>query len=288
MKIQISFILRIFLFYLSSGAYASDVGSLIESIGQNSVFTIPQTAMEMNQLISLGEPAVDEIVEKLNNPKTPIQQQWNLTFVLGKIGSSKAIPGLINNLKTTDNDWQRGEVYSALLEIGEQSINSLIIIVKDELSNINSTEIVRHPAAYAARALGYLGAKQASEDIRTLLQNEYNFSLNRNGRWGATPYIKQMLMDALILLGDLDSVPLIEEMIKNDIDVNNGIAQKSKERFNFLANGKNPFEIYKPLNYKDPKRVYISSYTGGTRVDRDAENGALVNYEVIPAGSTSK
>lgn len=286
--IRNSLIIGLFTVFIGLNALAENPNDLMARIGSDSIFSNPEVAKAMNQLIALGEPAVESIINKINDPKTPIQQQWYLARVLGKIKSPKAIPGLILNLKSTDNNSQRISVTSALIEIGETATTPLLAVIRSELANLDSTKVVNYPTAYIAYALGHLQAKEGKKDIHELLAKEFAYSLNRNGRWGATPHIKEMLMESLVRLEATESISLIEEMIAKDQDVNSGAAQEIKVKFGYILNGKNPFVIYMPLGSINPNRIYISTYSGGGRTDSDAETGETIQYKIIAAGSVAK
>jgi HEAT repeat protein len=172
-------------------AYADDVDSLVARISTSFNDWAAQAKAE-NKLIAMGDAATGRLTQMLNDPGASDQTQWSIAMVLGKIGSSKAVPALASNLEATNNDWERGVVASALTSIGTSSADSMLAILAKRNNEIKAGAVFGPeaiPASKAASVLGKIGDQRAVDSIIALLQAEYDTSLADKSRWGATPYL---------------------------------------------------------------------------------------------------
>lgn len=112
----------------------------------------------------IGEPAVQPLINALNNPNKNIRRYS--ARVLGNMGNEKAIEPLIQNLRD-DNKWVRRETSGALSKMGDPAIEPLIHLLDD------SDWKVRGGAAWA---LGGIASKRAVEPlIKSLLEDDNGF-----------------------------------------------------------------------------------------------------------------
>lgn len=93
---------------LSFAASADDINSIV--LTETAMLELRRDTCEdvisMNKLITLGEPAVQILIDVLGNPRNGLKMKWGVAQVLGEIGSKKAIPALQQALKS-DNEWLR-------------------------------------------------------------------------------------------------------------------------------------------------------------------------------------
>ena len=184
-----------------------------------------------------------------------------LTSILGNIGSEKAIDALIKNLENTDNDWQRGMVTSALIEIGKGSIPALKAIIEKSLREPIKSNNQNINSGNAALALAHLGVKDSSANILELLKKVNEDDAKGTSHWGATPGIQKDLMRALVLLGNSSAQTTFETMAKSDrVPGVIFAAEEAQKALAFVRQGKNPYDVVVPEKPLDPKRHYSRVY----------------------------
>ena len=92
------------------------IRKLVDQLGSND----PRERMEArNELVAIGDAAVDEIVESFGSGQQ--QTRWEAAHCLRKIGSERAIPALVTEIEeaNTDVGWLAAE---GLIAIGEKSL----------------------------------------------------------------------------------------------------------------------------------------------------------------------
>jgi len=103
-----------------------NVARLIENLKDTDELVQVQTT---EMLVEIGEPAVDQLIDALNDEDKNIRQ--GAAKVLGLIGDEKAINPLITLMKD-DNKWVRRAASGALSNMGESSVGPLIQTLEDE------------------------------------------------------------------------------------------------------------------------------------------------------------
>lgn len=155
----------------------------------------------VNDLVEIGEPAVEPLINLLKDEK------WRVRYIsaetLGEIGDSKAVEPLIDSLND-ENNGVRSNSIIALVEIGKPSVEPLIDILDD-----NNW----HMKWQAAEALGEIGDKKAIQPLIKILNNE-------------NPWVRKTAANALGSLGDECAVkPLRALLDDNDSDVREAAAK---------------------------------------------------------------
>jgi bilin biosynthesis protein len=138
----------------------NNIERLIQTLGDDDELVIVQASELLEEL---GEPAVDPLIDALNNPNKNIRRYS--AHVLGEIGDEKAIEPLIQSL-SDDNKWVRRETSGALSKMGDPATQPLIKLLD------NPDWKIRGGAAWA---LGRIGNKKAVEPLIKSLQDESGF-----------------------------------------------------------------------------------------------------------------
>jgi HEAT repeat protein len=99
-------LVTIFAFLCSFSAHAIDIKSDVKTELSKIVVEqdMKENARSVNRLIRLGEPAVDELIVALSNPKSDVKVRWAAAQALGEIGSKLALNAL-DDCSTKDNGW---------------------------------------------------------------------------------------------------------------------------------------------------------------------------------------
>lgn len=151
-----------------------NIKRLIDTLGDEDEL-VREQASESLELI--GEPAVEPLIEGLNNPNKNIRRCS--ARILGELGDDRAIEPLIENLRD-DNKWVRRDTSGALSKMGDPATEPLIGLLDD------SDWRVRGAAAWG---LGRIGNRKAVEPlIKILLEDENGFV--RSGAANALGSIK--------------------------------------------------------------------------------------------------
>lgn len=171
-------------------------------------------------LISIGAPAVEPLIETLQNTD-PYLQEFAIS-ALGEIKDPRAVSPLIAMLKESNNHIP---VYKALVNIGEPSVVMLIETLQD--GDIEA-------AGYAAKALGEIKDARAVEPLISALNNEDFYyrdwvatSLGQIGDpkaieplitslKGYYAAIQDAAKEALVGFGAIAVEPLIASLTNND------------------------------------------------------------------------
>ena len=105
---------------LTPSVHDSEIKSLVQKFGSND----PRERVDAReQLSSLGDAAVDEIVKAFTDERR--QVRWEAANCLRAIGSPRAIPALIKEMEESNCDvgWLASE---ALLATGESSLTPVL------------------------------------------------------------------------------------------------------------------------------------------------------------------
>jgi hypothetical protein len=133
------------------------IQKLVDQLGSSD----PRERMESRtELVAIGEPAVDEIVEAFGSDRQ--QTRWEAANCLRRIGSERAIPALVTEIEeaNTDVGWLAAE---GLIAIGEKSLipvlTSLTSTDHPEIDHFyqHAHHIIRTFACYKKYHIGLQG-----------------------------------------------------------------------------------------------------------------------------------
>ncbi|MDP8233546.1 MAG: HEAT repeat domain-containing protein [Candidatus Saelkia tenebricola] len=148
-------------------------------------------ANKWNEIIKIGEPAVELLIEFLNDSVINIRK--NAAEVLGKIGNIKAVEPLISILTDSNKDVRECAAV-ALGKIGDERAVQPLIFMEDDRKFINSIAIA---------AVGKI-RRYSGEIILELLKDKDN-DIRRIAAKTAKPYLGAKAIEPLIaVLEDTD------------------------------------------------------------------------------------
>ena len=139
----------------------SRVESIIQDMGSEDV--TPRSRSEAaSALVEIGEPAVEPLIQALNDPNAKDWVRMSMADTLGKIGDPRAVEPLISALG--DEAVVRSAATSALGKIGDpRAVEPLISALGDEDEGFRCE---------AAAALGEIGDPRAVEPLTRALEDE--------------------------------------------------------------------------------------------------------------------
>lgn len=211
-------------------------------------------------LCDIGGPAVEPLVEAMNDPNVNWAVHLNGMRVLETIGDERAVDPLIEMLGGVDGV----DAAAALGEIGEPSVEPLIDVLED------NNPLVR---AYAARALGGTGDSRAVEPVIELLNDE-----DENVR-----------SNAAMALGELDDRRAIEPLTKALDDKSNRVRILARSA---IENIKRQTSSYKVITFygkemdfytEDERRSWLDELESMRNIRNDMEkymypDGPVISY----------
>lgn len=183
-------------------------------------------SMAQGALVKIGKPAVESLIETLQNGDPQVQQL--AAGALGRIGDARAVEPLINAMQSGDRELCM-DAAEALGQIGSPAVEALIPLLQNNdfevrketanaLGNARDTRAVdplisalqdNDPSVrwYAARALGNLRNPRALLPLIALLQDD-------------TPAVRETVIEALVIFEDARAVaPLVSALDDREWDI---------------------------------------------------------------------
>jgi HEAT repeat protein len=142
--------------------------------------------------------ALGQVIAALRDPRENVRM--NAAKTLGRIGSVRAVPELIDLLARDGDDYVRMAAAEALGQIADaRAVPALIARVNQE----GRTEVAQRSIAAAAEALGRLGNGSAVPALRDALMDE-------------SEIIRMAAVTSLGILGDQAAVPALSAILQRD------------------------------------------------------------------------
>lgn len=163
------------------------------------------------ELVEIGEPAVDPLIEVLSGKNEMTQARVGAAKALGKIGDKKAVEPLIQTLDEQQYWEIRNASAVALGDIGDRSaVEPLVSVLQNGYANEQTIEFGTSSATMitggdvqvmcsSAEALGKIGDERAVEQLIVVLENEYAYRQAQTTEFGDGGKISMISEDRIQL-----------------------------------------------------------------------------------------
>ncbi len=181
----------------------------------------------VNTLVKIGDPAFNSVVTASRDPDEVVRRKCCDFF--GLMGNTDAVPHLIRLLKDSDSNVRRRAANALILVNNDTAVDALCFALKDSDSKVKSRSAI---------ALGVIGNKESIKDLVSILEDSDSEvkqrakeSLNKmewnpgDDTLGASYYIAQNNWEKSAEIGTPAVKPLIVKLSSHDSDSRNSAVQ---------------------------------------------------------------